>query len=160
MSSLRLNPAVAAVVLASLVVPACDQAPAAADPAAAAPPVELRIASDGEFLAFTPDKLTCPTGAHVRLTFTHAGRRLPHEHNWALARPGTAAAVDRAAQLAGPTARWLPRGDARLLATTEMCAPGATSVTEFTAPAPGDYPFLCTFPGHAAEMHGILRVTP
>jgi plastocyanin len=30
---------------------------------------------------------------------------------------------------------------------------------EFTAPsAPGDYPYVCTFPGHST-MRGILKVT-
>jgi hypothetical protein len=29
----------------------------------------------------------------------------------------------------------------------------------FVAPTPGDYPFLCTNPGHGAVMHGILHVT-
>ena len=36
--------------------------------------VDLFIKSDGDFLDFLPDTLTCPTGARVRLTFHHAGR--------------------------------------------------------------------------------------
>ena len=36
-----------------------------------------------------------------------------------------------------------------------------TTTTElFTAPSkPGDYDYVCTFPGHAMLMKGILRVT-
>ena len=31
---------------------------------------------------------------------------------------------------------------------------------EFTAPAePGDYPYICTFPGHWRLMNGVLHVT-
>jgi azurin len=30
---------------------------------------------------------------------------------------------------------------------------------DFTAPAPGDYPFIRTYSGHAAFMHGVLHVT-
>ena len=29
---------------------------------------------------------------------------------------------------------------------------------EFAAPEPGDYPFLCSFPGHFAMMNGTFRV--
>jgi azurin len=28
----------------------------------------------------------------------------------------------------------------------------------FTAPAPGDYPYICTFPGHAIIMRGVMHV--
>jgi len=35
-------------------------------------------------------------------------------------------------------------------------APGASETLQFTAPAPGDYPFVCTLhPG----MDGVLTVT-
>ena len=37
--------------------------------------------------------------------------------------------------------------------------PGKRHVLHFRAPKkPGDYPFLCTFPGHWMAMNGILRV--
>ena len=29
---------------------------------------------------------------------------------------------------------------------------------EFTAPAAGDYPYMCTFPGHGAIMKGVMKV--
>ena len=36
-----------------------------------------------------------------------------------------------------------------------------TGTLEFYAPQqPGDYPFLCTFPGHWQTMRGILHVAP
>ncbi len=28
---------------------------------------------------------------------------------------------------------------------------------EFTLPAPGDYPFVCSFPGHGIIMRGVLK---
>jgi azurin len=28
---------------------------------------------------------------------------------------------------------------------------------EFTLPAPGDYPFVCSFPGHGILMRGVLK---
>jgi azurin len=38
--------------------------------------------------------------------------------------------------------------------------PGKNYTITFKVPAtPGDYPYLCTFPGHWRTMNGILRVT-
>jgi azurin len=121
--------------------------------------VVLHIQTDGEFVAFVPSELTCPTGAHVRLVFHHAGKRIPQDHNWVLVKPGTLEEVDEAASAAGEANGWLPQADSRVLAATKLCHPGGTATVEFVAPAPGDYPFFCSFPGHGAEMRGILHVT-
>jgi azurin len=127
---------------------------------AAAPPfVELHVATDGEFLAFVPAELTCPAGAHVRLYFRHGGRRIPQKHNWVLLLPGSEQAVEKEGTAAGEAANWVPRGDPRVLAATPLCGPGGEAVIDFTAPSPGDYPFICSTPGHGAEMNGVLHVT-
>ena len=34
------------------------------------------------------------------------------------------------------------------------------TVISFTAPPPGDYPYVCTFPGHAMMMRGVMKVLP
>jgi azurin len=136
---------------------ACSRSPAVATDAST--PIVLRVATDGEFLAFAPTELTCPTGARVRLIFHHAGQRLPQEHNWVLVLPGAADAVMQAGIVAGEKAGFVPKNDTRVLAATPLCGRGAEAVIEFTAPPPGEYPFICTFPGHGAEMRGILRTT-
>lgn len=48
----------------------------------------------------------------------------------------------------------------KVIANTEMIGGGETSVIEFTVPeTPGDYNYVCTFPGHYnGGMKGILRV--
>ena len=39
--------------------------------------------------------------------------------------------------------------------------PGTDHVLHFRAPSePGDYPYICTFPGHWQAMRGVLRVAP
>jgi azurin len=121
-------------------------------------PVTLRVDSDGEFLAFTPPELVCPTGARVRVIFRHTGQRLPQEHNWVLTLPGASDAVAQAGAAAGPASGFVPAHDRRVLAATPLCGRGTEATVAFTAPPPGDYPFICTFPGHAAEMRGVLHV--
>ncbi|MGH8209414.1 MAG: plastocyanin/azurin family copper-binding protein [Steroidobacteraceae bacterium] len=129
-------------------------------PAAPKKRVQLNIASDGDLLAFKPDHLSCAPGAAVHLTFSHTGKYITQDHNWVLTVPGAAEAVAQAAMAAGENSRWTPRGDKRILAATPPCGKGQHVSVDFVAPAPGDYPFLCTTPGHGAVMHGVLHVTP
>jgi azurin len=124
------------------------------------PDVELMIATDGDLLAFKPTELTCPTGAHVRLTFFHTGKYIRQEHDWVLTVPGAATAVAKAGLQAGERAGNLPRGDRRVLASTPLCGKGEHASVEFIAPAPGNYPFMCSYPGHDMFMQGVLIVTP
>ena len=118
--------------------------------------VDLFIASDGDFLAFRPDSLTCPSRATVRLTFHHGGKFLSARHNWVLVYPGQLEAVDKDVD---DNEGIIPKDDKRVIAFTPMCDKGVTVMTQFTAPAPGDYPFFCSTPGHGECMNGILHVT-
>ena len=118
--------------------------------------VELFIQSDGDFLAFRPDTLTCRTGALVRLTFHHAGQFLSARHNWVLVFPNQMEAVDKDVE---KTEGIISTDDPRVIAAVPMCGKGETVMTQFMAPPPGDYPFFCSTPGHAVDMNGILHVT-
>ena len=119
--------------------------------------IDLFIESDGDFLAFRPDELTCPPSARIRLTFHHAGRFLSAVHNWVLVYPDQMKAVDHDAE---KTDGIVSAADPRVIAVAPMCGKGETVQTEFTAPAaPGDYPFFCSTPGHGEDMNGILHVT-
>jgi azurin len=118
--------------------------------------VDLYVESDGDFLAFRPDELTCSAGAVVHLTFHHAGVFLNQAHNWVLVFPHQMEAVDRQASKNDGE---VSIEDPRVIAVVEMCGKGETVTTQFTAPARGDYPFFCSTPGHAETMTGVLRVT-
>jgi azurin len=118
--------------------------------------VDLLIESDGDFLAYRPDTLTCPSGALVRLTFHHKGKFLSARHNWVLVYPGEMEAVDKDVE---NNEGIIAKDDRRVIAVTPMCDKGAMVMVQFTAPAPGDYPFFCSTPGHGECMNGILHVT-
>ena len=47
-----------------------------------------------------------------------------------------------------------------VIAHTKLLGPGESDTVTFTAPyVPGDYVFLCAFPGHyASGMHGLMTV--
>ena len=115
--------------------------------------------TEGDQLAFRQTELSCRSGDHVRLTFRHTGKYISFTHNWVLILPGTYDALIKDAADAGEANGWVPPHDARVLAATRLCAKGETAVIEFVAPAPGDYLYLCTTPGHGESMWGVLHVT-
>ena len=115
---------------------------------------DLYVETDGDFLAFRPDTLACPAGALVRLKFHHAGRLVTVRHNWLLTRGDQLEALSKDLSANDGV---LSKDDARVITATALCDKGETVMIEFTAPAPGDYPFLCAT--HPEDMRGILHVT-
>jgi azurin len=45
-----------------------------------------------------------------------------------------------------------------LVKGNKLVGTGQNDLITFTAPAPGDYPYVCTFPGHIRLMRGVMRV--
>ena len=53
---------------------------------------------------------------------------------------------------------FVPKSDL-ILAATKLLNHKESQLIEFTAPKePGDYDFLCTFPGHWMLMRGVMKV--
>lgn len=115
----------------------------------------LTIGPKGEQLLFDKTTLTAKAGEKVKLTFKNTSSM---QHNWVLVAPGTADKVAQDSITAGAAKGWLAVGP-NVLAHTKLVDPKQSDTIEFVAPAkPGDYPFICTFPGHAGMMKGILTV--
>ncbi|WP_449436212.1 plastocyanin/azurin family copper-binding protein [Pedobacter steynii] len=85
------------------------------------------------------------------------------QHNMLIIKPGTLQKVGKAADdmLRDPQAaqkNYVPAMP-EVLHATKLLNTGDVVTFEFTVPgATGDYPFLCTFPGHWRGMNGIMRV--
>jgi azurin len=96
----------------------------------------------------------------VRLVLSNTGDML---HNLVVTRPGQADRVANAALamgIQGPERDFVPASD-DVLFHTALLQPAASESIYFVAPsAPGDYPFICSFPGHATAMRGVLHVAP
>ncbi len=55
---------------------------------------------------------------------------------------------------------WEPKGHARILASSGMVQPGKETTFYFKTPKEeGDYPYICTFPGHYQLMNGMMGVS-
>ncbi len=98
-------------------------------------------------------------------TFTvhlvHTGRKPWQEagHNWVLARSADIDAVIADGQRAGPERAWVPRGDARVIAATQMLSGGEHASVTFPVSrlrADERYTYYCSFPTHAEPMRGQL----
>ena len=55
---------------------------------------------------------------------------------------------------------WEPKGHPRMLASSGMVQPGEEVTFYFKTPkVEGDYPYICTFPGHYQLMNGMMGVS-
>ena len=115
----------------------------------------LKIGTKGEQMLFDKTALTVKAGEKVKLTFNNTSAM---QHNWVLVVPGTADKVAQDSITAGMNKGWLAQGPS-VLAHTKLVDPKKSDTIEFTAPSKaGDYPYICTFPGHSMTMKGVLAV--
>lgn len=118
-------------------------------------------------LGYDKTDLTVKAGQKVKLTFNNTGSIAPQPHNFLLIKPGKDQAVGAQANamLTDPQAmakNYIPEASKDdIIAHTKLVQPNGTDTIEFTAPAEaGDYPYICTFPGHWLLMKGVMHVTP
>ena len=130
-----------------------------ASPAAAQRTVEL---VGGDNMKFSTTTIEAAAGESLRIVVRSQGAmpKVAMAHNFVLLQPGTDAAsfANEGAMHRG--ADFIPPGMTdRVIAKTPMAGAGETVETTITAPGPGSYPFVCTFPGHfMAGMSGTLVV--
>lgn len=111
-------------------------------------------------LQYTQRELRVKAGEHLTLTIDNPDV-MPH--NWVL---GARGAVDRITDLANKLvadpnaiARHYVPDAPEVLVHTRIIEPANSTTIHFDAPKePGDYPYLCTFPGHASIMRGVMKV--
>lgn len=85
------------------------------------------------------------------------------QHNMVIAKPGTlkkvGAAADKMVQDPNGAEKNYVPAIPEILFASKLLNPEEKQTIKFTAPAiPGDYPFVCTFPGHWSIMNGIMKV--
>ncbi len=103
------------------------------------------------------------SGIKVELTFKNIGKipKIAMGHNLVILKKGVSAiAFGQKALGAGANAtNALPdsvKGD--VFVATKLLGPAESEIISFTAPEPGNYEYVCTFPGHFAMMRGVMNV--
>ena len=118
----------------------------------------IRIATVVEKMKYDISNLTVKAGKKIKMIFSNPDF-MPH--NIVLVNPGKADAVAMEAMKLGATGfdvGFVPKSEDVIWAS-KLIDHGAEQTIEFNAPVnPGDYPYVCTFPGHHIIMRGNLKV--
>jgi azurin len=137
--------------------PAADTAAAAPAQPKATPDFEITVGTDGDQMAFDKKEFEVKAGSTVKLVFKNNAKAGGLQHNLMVVKPGTETEVANAAVAAGNDNGWVPQGNPNVLVTTKLVDPQGMDSIVFVAPAAGDYPYICTFPGHAMVMKGVMH---
>ncbi len=111
-------------------------------------------------LQFVQKQLTAKAGEKLSIIFKNPDV-VPH--NWLLAKPGSLQKLGDKCNLMitdpqGLAKHYVPDSD-DVIAYTDMTNSKGDFTIHITAPKEkGDYPYLCTFPGHWMVMNGVLKV--
>ena len=109
-------------------------------------------------LLFDLPSFDVKAGTRLKLVFDNNDDMM---HNVLIVEPGSADKVGEQAVamgLEGPNRDYVPSLD-EVLFHTALLEPGTMESIYFTVPsAPGEYQFVCSFPGHSFTMRGVMRV--
>jgi len=112
-------------------------------------------------MQYSKNRLEAPAGEEITLRFKNVGS-LPKSamgHNVVILEPGSDPVAFGNKGAMARDHDYIPQDEAsqsKIIAHTELLGPGEEDAIAFTLPEPGKYVYVCTFPGHAALMNGIL----
>ncbi len=115
-------------------------------------------------MKFNQKSFEVEVGQKVTLVFKNVGK-IPVEkmaHNLVILKPGTEL-LAFAAKCGDPKSGYLPTDEEtkkQILAHTKHLGGGESDTIHFIPKEPGDYPFVCTTPGHFTIMQGVMKVKP
>ena len=114
-------------------------------------------------MQFDIKEFTVKSGEKVELEFKNIGKlpKIAMGHNLVILKKGISQLKfgQKVMSLGASATNALPEGSMEdVIAATKLLGPGEAETLTFTAPEPGDYQFVCSFPGHFAMMRGIMVV--
>ena len=130
----------------------------AATPAAESAVLEI---TGNDVMKFDKTELRAKAGQKVTLTLHHSGKLAKEAmgHNVVILKTGTDVAAFAAKAVDAKANDYFPESEAaNVIAHTKIIGGGESVTIEFTAPAAGTYPFICSFPGHYGFMKGDFIV--
>lgn len=129
----------------------------------ASPAFDGSVTIEGnDLMKFNLAEFTVVSGTEVKLTLNNAGK-MPKQamgHNLVILKSEADVQPFAAASPAAIATEYIPEEHKdKMIAHTKLLGPGESDTITFTAPAPGKYPYICSFPGHFALMRGNMIVT-
>jgi azurin len=122
------------------------------------------VITGNDAMQFDLKKMEAASSEKIKVTFKNIGSipKIAMGHNWVLLKKDTDALAFGQKVLAsgGSATNALPKSLlGEVIAHTDVLGPGESESVAFEAPSePGDYEYVCTFPGHFAMMRGVLLV--
>ena len=121
------------------------------------------IITGNDTMQFDKREFTVKSGEKVELEFKNIGKlpKIAMGHNLVILKKGISSLKfgQKVMNLGASATNALPEGSMEdVIAATKLLGPGENEILTFTAPEPGDYQFVCSFPGHFAMMRGIMIV--
>jgi len=122
----------------------------------------IAIGTIPEQMLFDVRWFVVEAGKPVQITLTNPDA-MPH--NLIVGLPGSISAIGTAAATmpapTSPNAKAYVPDLPAVLQSTRLVQRGESDTLKFTAPEkPGDYNFVCSFPGHWVRMYGVMVVVP
>jgi len=118
--------------------------------------VTVIIKPIGNEMKYETTTFSVKAGQKVRLVMDNTATLFIMKHNVVILR--SKEAIDEVGQQAISAKDNLP-DHAAIIAATPITDPQQRSEVTFTAPeTPGEYPYICTYPGHYISMRGVMIV--
>ena len=120
----------------------------------------IRIKTIREAMKYDLKEFTVKPGQSVEIIIENPDAM---QHNMVITKPGSLEKVGRAGDAMmkdekGADKNYVP-ALAEVLYSTPLINPGQSYRLKFKAPAAvGNYPYVCTFPGHWTLMNGVMKV--
>ncbi|HEY3755437.1 MAG TPA: plastocyanin/azurin family copper-binding protein [Opitutaceae bacterium] len=125
-------------------------------------PQEIDLTAN-DTMHYNQTDLTAKGSQDLKVVLTNEGNNpiTVMGHNWVLLKPGSDYTAFATAAAASKDTDYMPASlKDEVVASIPLQGPRKSGETDIKAGtlAPGQYPFLCTFPGHFVNMHGTLTV--
>ncbi|MEC9055943.1 MAG: plastocyanin/azurin family copper-binding protein [Verrucomicrobiota bacterium] len=125
---------------------------------------DVKIAITGnDQMKYDKSEIEAKAGQTIAITLKNIGA-LPKEamgHNVVVLKPGSDIIKFAFGGIANKAGGYLPTEAAlaaQIVAHTKILGPKEEETIVFKVTAAGDYPYLCTFPGHFGIMKGVIKV--
>lgn len=123
-------------------------------------PIDVKLSTKGNNIAFDQEAIQVPFGKPVKLKFINeAAKGSEILHNVAVLKPGSTDEVVKDLQASGYDIEKI-RKHKSVIVMTKALEPGKSETIEFTPSEAGFYPYICLMAGHAdmLGMKGLLNV--
>jgi azurin len=108
-------------------------------------------------MSYDTKELKVKAGSKVKVNLTNKGSDAAMLHNIVFVKQGT----EKDVAMEGLNLKdqnYFNASNPSVIAGSAVSQPSTTVTVEFTAPEPGTYTYICTYPGHWMAMQGTLIV--